>query len=162
MICKLYDIINDPNPSLRMIKSFNVASSVFQYDKTIVDFLNNILQLDKLSAEHIYALSLNMSLNPKGIILVSIGKCDTCEPNMKALATGLLLTGAEQFMCFHNHPGGSKEVSYDDRVMTNRYKELGELLDISFIKHIMITQGYYAVCEEVDECKYIFGTKVDE
>ena len=161
MKCELYDILNNPKPTLRTIKSFNVHEDVFQYDTSIVEFLNRSLQIDKLSAEHIYALSLDASLTPKGLILVSIGKCDSCELNMKALATGLLLTGAEQFMCFHNHPGGSKTVSYNDRVMTNRYRELGQLLDISFLKHIMITQGYYTICEDVDESGYVFGTKVD-
>lgn len=160
MVVELFDVINDPFPKLRSLRKFNADLREFQYDDRIVNFFNKNLLMDKLSAEHIYALSYSYSLSPKGILQVGIGKSDRCEANMKMLASGLLLTGAEQFMCFHNHPGGNKEITYDDCVMTNKYKELGDLLDIDFLKHIMITQGYYTICNMVEEDNYVFGTEV--
>ncbi len=157
----VYDIINNPNPSLVEIKIISIKGFNLLSDSAIVDMFNTYLYMDKLSSEHIYALSLNYDCKPNGIIQVAIGKSDGCECNLKQLATGLLLTGAEQFMCFHNHPGGVKSISYDDCELTKKYRKLGELLDITFLKHIMITKDYYTICEEVDEGKYVFGTEVE-
>lgn len=143
----IYDIINNPLPQLMTIREVEVNQNDFQSDEGIVNIFNKQLQMNKLNSEHIYALSLTYGLIPKGIIQVSVGKCDGCEANLRGLAIGLLLTGAEQFMCVHNHPGGNKQISQGDRKLTQKYKEIGNLLDINFIKHIMITQNYFAYCD---------------
>ena len=160
MIVNLYDIINNPLPQLLKIKQFQAKQQDFLYDNSIIRFMNKNLYMDKLSSEHIYCLSLTFALSPKGIIQVAVGQNDSCKLDSRILSTGLLLTGAEQFMCFHNHPGYNRKISYDDMVVTNRYKEIGELLGIKFLNHFMITKDFYAECREVDESKYIFGTEV--
>ena len=146
----VYNIINDPLPKLNKIKDIEVQIKEFEYDEDIVDIMNRELKMDKLSAEYIYALSLTYNLIPKGIIFVAAGTSEECTANLKDLAIGLLLTGAEQFMCFHNHTGGVKAISYDDRMLTNSYVNLGETIGIEFMKHIMITQDYYEVCEPTE------------
>lgn len=145
----IYDIINNPLPELYTIKEIDVDLKDFEYDEDIVGILNKQLKMDKLNSEHIYALSLTYGMIPKGILQISVGKCNKADADIRKLAIGLLLTGAEQFMCFHNHPGGNKEISINDRLMTNRYKEIGDILDIDFIRHLMITQDYYSICKEV-------------
>ena len=145
----VYDVINDPLPKLYKIKDIEISKNDLEYDETIVSMLNNKLKMDKLSSEHIYALSLTYGMIPKGILQVSIGKCDSADVDVRKLAIGLLLLGTEQFMCFHNHPGGSKKPSLSDNLLTNKYKEIGDLLEIEFIRHLMITKDYYCICEEV-------------
>lgn len=147
----VYDIINNPLPQLYLIKEINVNSNDFDSDENIVYMLNRHLKMDKLNSEHIYALSLTYSNNPKGIIQISVGKCDSCDADLRGLATGLLLTGAEQFMCFHNHPGGNRNISEADIKLTQRYKELENTIGIRFIRHIMITQDYYANCIDYND-----------
>lgn len=93
-------------------------------------------------------MSLTYSLIPRGIIQVSSGDNKGSKNNLRGLAIGLLLTGAEQFMCFHNHPGGSKKISQSDILSTEKYDELGDTIGIDFIRHIMITKNYYCNCEE--------------
>ena len=155
----IYNIVNDSLPKLNEIQIVNTEIKIFEKDDTIVEFFNKELKMNKLSSEHIYSLSLTYGLIPRGIIQVGVGKCDGCEANIRDLAIGLLLTGAEQFMCFHNHPGGSRDVSNSDIELTRRYKEIGDLLDIKFLKHIMITQGYYTECKD-DKKEIIFGKEV--
>lgn len=146
----VYNIINDPLPKLNKIKDVEVKIKDFEYDCDIVNVMNRELKMDKLSAEYIYALSLTYELIPKGIIFVAAGTAKECEINMKDLATGLLLTGAEQFMCFHNHTGGGKEITYEDRDLTDHYIDLGETIGVNFLKHIMITQNYFAECKPTE------------
>lgn len=143
----VYNIINNPLPQLNKIKDIEVQIKEFKYDDGIVGVMNREFKMDKLSAEYVYALSLTYDLTPRGIIFVAAGTAEGCEVNLKDLAIGLLLTGAEQFMCFHNHSGGCKQISYDDRTLTDFYVDLGRTIGIEFMEHIMITQDYYGVCE---------------
>ena len=149
MNINVYTIINNPLPELYSIKNFDVNLNEFNYDEDIVKMLNKNLKMDKLSSEHIYALGLNYNMIPKGIIQVSIGNNYESNVDIRDLATGLLLIGAEQFMMFHNHPSGNKEVSIHDKILTSKYIEVGDLIGISFIRHLMITENYYCKCEEV-------------
>lgn len=142
----IYDVINNPLPQLYKIKDINVNKKDFEYDEDIVGIFNKHLKMDQLDSEHMYAISLTNGLIPRGIIKLSMGSNEKCDGNIRGLAIGLLLTGAEQFMCFHNHPGGNRKISLSDKILTEKYEELGECIGINFIRHIMITQNYYSVC----------------
>lgn len=142
----VYTIINDPLPKLFKIKTINVEEKQFEYTDSIVELLKDELKVDKMDSEFVYALSLTYGLVPRGILLVSMGNNETHIANMRGLGIGLLLTGAEQFMVFHNHPGKNKKPSEADYEMTKRYEELGRVLGIDFIKHIMIAGDYYESC----------------
>ena len=96
----VYDIVNDPLPKLYKIKDITVNQEDFEYDEDIVKIINKHLKMDKLDSEHMYALSLTYGLIPRGIIYVSKGDNESCKANLRGLAIGLLLTGAEQFICF--------------------------------------------------------------
>lgn len=159
MKLSVYDIINDPLPKLNELQIINAEIKSFETDNGIVEVFNKEIKMDKLSSEHIYSLSLTYGLIPRGIIQVGVGKCDSCEANLRDLAIGLLLTGAEQFMCFHNHPGGNKNISNADIELTQKYKAIGDLIGIEFIKHIMITQNYYTECKD-NTTTILFGKEV--
>ena len=142
----VYDIINNPIPQLYEIKNINVNEKDFEYDSKIVSIMNDELKMNKLSSEHIYALGLTYGLYPRGIVQVSVGKCDGCVCNIRDLAIGLLLIGAEQFMVFHNHPGFNCEITQDDINLTGRFRSLSNIIGIEFIRHIMITKDIYKTC----------------
>lgn len=144
----VYDIINDPLPTLHEIKTINANKTSFNADSKIVNVLNKELMMDKMDSEYAYALSLTFDLTPRGIILIGIGNNQNHIENIRGLGIGLLLTGAEQFMVFHNHPGGNKNISMGDKMLSRRYCELGDSIGINFIRHIMITKNYFDVCEE--------------
>ena len=146
----VYDIINNPLPELYLIKNLKVDVNDFEYDEDIVNVMNKHLLLDKLNSEHIYALGLTRGLIPKGIIMVSVGDDKESKVDIRGLAIGLLLIGAEQFMVFHNHPGENKEVSILDQLSTNQYKELSDIIGIKFIRHLMVTKDYFCECKEID------------
>lgn len=153
----IYNIINNPLPKLNIIKTINVIEEDFKYYDRIVKILNKQIKMNKLTSEHIYALALTNSLYPKGIIEVAKGNSNKCDSNIRELAIGLLLTGAEQFMVFHNHPGYTKEISEGDIYMTQKYRELGNLIGIDFIEHIMITKDCYMECISDEEKQLPFN-----
>lgn len=155
----VYNIINNPLPQLSLIKEIKLNNMLLDSDKKIIDIMNKHLYMDKLASEHIYALGLNYGWVPKGIIQVGVGLCNECDANLRDLAIGLLLLGSEQFICFHNHPGNCEDPSESDMILTKKYREIGELIGIKFLDHIMITQGLYVSCKEQDT-EIIFGQEV--
>lgn len=152
----IYDIINNPLPELLLEREITVKKNDFETYEDIVNLMNKELKMDKLHSEHMYVLALTRSNEPKGILLCSVGDSEEFIFNSRALATGLLLLGAEQFMVFHNHPGYSKKVSDEDKAITTDMENIGKLLQIDFIDHLMITKGYYESCKNVcnDEAVY--------
>jgi DNA repair protein RadC len=60
---------------------------------------------------------------------------------LKCLASGIVL--------LHNHPSSSLKPSENDKALTKKFSEVGELLDIKVIDHIILTANSY--CSFVDE-----------
>lgn len=62
-------------------------------------------------------------------------------PALKAIASGIIL--------IHNHPSGKSEPSNADRMLTKNFKEVGRLLHIPILDHLIITSDkYYSFVDE--------------
>ncbi len=55
---------------------------------------------------------------------------------------------AAKIMCFHNHPSGDPKPSEQDILLTRKLLEIGSLLGISFLDHIIIGKGTYISLKE--------------
>jgi DNA repair protein RadC len=66
--------------------------------------------------------------NKKKIIYIAIGVLTVC----------------------HNHPSGNINLSTQDKIITNRIKEIGQLLEIRLLDHIIITpsDAYVSMSDE--------------
>lgn len=60
---------------------------------------------------------------------------DVFREAVKSNATSMLLV--------HNHPGGSLEPSYDDIEITRNFIEIGKLLEIPVMEHIIVGNNNY-------------------
>ncbi len=54
-----------------------------------------------------------------------------------------ILESAASVILLHNHPSGEAEPSQEDKNITKRLVELGKLMDIPVLDHIIIGQGKY-------------------
>lgn len=55
---------------------------------------------------------------------------------------------ATSIICMHNHPSGNVIPSKDDILVTNRLKEIGNLMGIKLIDHVIVSKGgYYSFLE---------------
>ena len=145
----VYNIINDPFPKLNLIKTINIKKSECKCDTDMVNMMNRELLLNKLSSEHIFALVFNLSLTPLGVLQLGVGNHKESFADMKTLGCGLLLLGGEQFVCFHNHPGGVKTISQSDKELTSKYEDVADLFNIYFIRHLMVTKDNYVKCPDL-------------
>jgi DNA repair protein RadC len=62
-----------------------------------------------------------------------------------------ILSNAAALLCCHNHPSGAPQPSQEDRVLTKRLVDAGQLLGITVIDHIILGDGgetYYSFADE--------------
>jgi len=57
--------------------------------------------------------------------------------------TDAVRMGASGVILVHNHPSGSAEPSAEDRALTERLEQAGELLGIRVLDHIITGDGEY-------------------
>lgn len=99
-------------------------------------------------------------LNIKGIILykerLSIGGLTDTTVDPRRIFSKALSLAATSIVVAHNHPSGSLRPSEQDRRLTERLKQAGEILMIKLTDHIIIgitredggyEHGFYSFCE---------------
>ena len=62
-----------------------------------------------------------------------------------------ILSNAAALLCCHNHPSGAPQPSQEDRALTKRLVDAGQLLGINVIDHIILGDGsetYYSFADE--------------
>ena len=101
--------------------------------------------------EYFYCIYLD---NSKKIIkdkLLFIGTINQSIVHPREIFKEAYLLSASSIICVHNHPSGSLEPSVEDINLTNRLKEIGNLLGIHVIDHVIITKdNYYSFYENND------------
>ena len=71
----------------------------------------------------------------------------SCIPARSSKAA--ILGNAAALILFHNHPSGELTPSAEDRAITKRLTEVGKLLGISVLDHLILgDQGHYASFQE--------------
>ena len=51
--------------------------------------------------------------------------------------------GCSNIIIAHNHPSGDPTPSYEDLLMTEKIRELGKILEIELLDHIVVGNGRY-------------------
>jgi DNA repair protein RadC len=54
-----------------------------------------------------------------------------------------ILANAASVILLHNHPSGDPEPSGEDKAITSRLKQAGEILGITVLDHIIAGDGRY-------------------
>jgi len=50
----------------------------------------------------------------------------------------LIVMNAAAWLCSHNHPSGDPAPSQEDRLLTTRLREVGDLLGITLLDHVIL------------------------
>lgn len=96
-------------------------------------------------------MSVNTKMEPMAVEIVSVGTLNACLVEMREVFKHAILNNAAGIVCFHNHPSGDAEPSREDQLMTEKLKAAGELLGISLVDHIIVTEEqYYSFNEQKD------------
>ncbi len=85
-----------------------------------------------------------------GINTVSIGSLTASIVHPRETFKAAILSNAAAIICGHNHPSGDPQPSQEDRVLTKRLKEVGELLGINLLDHVVLgcNGRYFSFADE--------------
>ncbi len=103
--------------------------------------------------EYFYSVYLD---NQKNVIedkLLFIGTINYSLVHPREIFKEAYLLGASAIICIHNHPGGNPFPSKQDIEVTNNLIEVGKILGVKVVDHIIICkEKYYSFLENNDIC----------
>mgnify|MGYP001076498101 FL=1 len=79
---------------------------------------------------------------------VSVGSLNQSIVHPREVFKTALLSSAAAIVLIHNHPSGDPAPSREDREITRRLKEAGDLLGIRVLDHIIIGDTYMSFVEQ--------------
>ena len=81
--------------------------------------------------------------------IVSIGSLTLAIVHPREVFKPLILMNAGAWICAHNHPSGDTAPSPEDRVLTSRLRQSADLLGISLLDHLILTdEGCYSFADQ--------------
>jgi len=93
--------------------------------------------------EHFRLLLLDTRNQVIAISDVSVGSLDRSIVHPREVFKEAIKRGAAKVIAVHNHPSGDPSPSEEDRAITRRLAEAGELIGIELVDHVVIGDGRY-------------------
>ena len=91
--------------------------------------------------EHFYIIALNSRNH--SIAEVSVGSLNASVVHPREVFSEAIKNKAASVILVHNHPSGDPEPSEDDLEITKRLVEVGKIIGIEIIDHLIISQQSY-------------------
>lgn len=99
--------------------------------------------------EEMKVVLLNHGHRVLGIYKLSEGGVAGTFADPKLIFTAAIKSNSSAIILAHNHPSGNLQPSQADIQLTKRCKEIGRMLDLVVLDHIIITsEGYYSFADE--------------
>lgn len=126
-------------PTLKRMK-LNQARLVFEYYKEA---------LSRKKQEHFYCIYVDHQKCFLKEKLLFVGTLNYSLVHPREIFKEAYLNDASGILCIHNHPSGVVIPSQEDITLTNRLKQIGILLGIPVLDHIIIgNDSYYSFYEQ--------------
>ena len=93
-----------------------------------------------LDREHFLVCGLDAKNCIIGVNVVSIGSLTLAIVHPREVFKPLILMNAAAWMCAHNHPSSDPTPSQEDRVLTSRLRQGADLLGITLLDHLILTE----------------------
>ncbi|MCI9233499.1 MAG: DNA repair protein RadC [Bacilli bacterium] len=115
-------------------KRLNQADLVFKY------YQNYFF---KTSQEHFYCIYVDSQKRFIKESLLFVGTLNQSLVHPREVFKEAYLVSASGIICVHNHPSGVETPSREDIHLTNRLKEIGLLLGVPILDHVIIGKNKY-------------------
>ncbi len=73
-----------------------------------------------------------------GVNIVSVGSLTLSIVHPREVFKPAILLNSAAIICAHNHPSGDPQPSAEDRVLTARLRQAGDLIGITILDHIIL------------------------
>lgn len=93
--------------------------------------------------EHFYAVLLDQKHRKIRDVRVSLGSLTASVVHPRDVFASVMREAAAAVIFVHNHPSGDPTPSPEDLALTRRLREVGELIGVRVLDHIVIGKGRY-------------------
>ena len=97
--------------------------------------------------EHFYVLGLNNANVIQYIDLISLGTANETVVHPRDIFRNAITKNIVSIIIAHNHPSGENLPSMNDKSMTKRTVQAGEILGIPVLDHVIVGETYYSFKE---------------
>lgn len=98
---------------------------------------------DKLDQEEFLIATLDTKNRVRRVVRITRGTLDTSLVHPREVFRAAIHDAASSILLIHNHPSGDPTPSREDRAVTKKLTEVGDIIGIRVIDHIVV--GDYAV-----------------
>ena len=126
---------------------YEVDSKVVRQPSNAAEIIQAVLNLQDEAQEVFGILTLNTKNAVAGVHVISIGSLGSTIVHPREVFKAAMLNNAASIVLFHNHPSGDTTPSAEDIGMTKRITEIGELMGIPVLDHVVIGDGYTSLKE---------------
>jgi DNA repair protein RadC len=103
--------------------------------------------LEMESKEHFLCLHLDGKNRIVCLDRVSVGSLNQSIVHPREVFKTAILSSAAAIILVHNHPTGDVTPSAEDREVTRRLAEVGQLVGIRVLDHVIVGDGYFSFAE---------------
>lgn len=93
--------------------------------------------------EYFKVLFLNQGHEALGYTLISEGGITETTVDVRIVLQAALLTNATSLILAHNHPSGNLRASKQDIALTEHIRKAAQIMQITVLDHIILTDGNY-------------------
>jgi DNA repair protein RadC len=139
-------------PKIRIVYSKNQKASdriKISGSNDVYHWFKKVWSSQMQTREEIYVLLLNRNNQILGYQILSSGGITGTVADVRLLYAVALKALATSVILAHNHPSGNLQPSETDKVLTQKIKDAGNLMDITLLDHLIITrEGYFSFADE--------------
>lgn len=95
------------------------------------------------NCEHFYGVYLNARHAVMEVRLISVGSLNASIVHPREVFRPAVAMSAAALVIAHNHPSGQTDPSDDDLALTRRLVQVGELLGITIVDHLIVANGSF-------------------
>jgi len=144
-LLKVAEVQISYNPKFKVSERPQISKSKNAYNILIQQWDKGKIEL----LEEFKILLLNRRNRVLGIVHISSGGLSGTVADPKVIFTAGLKACASGIILCHNHPSGELNPSSEDLALTKRLVEVGKMLDLKILDHLIIsTDGYYSFGDE--------------
>lgn len=122
-------------------KSINSPNALHEIGRQV---LKEYIEEDR---EAFAVILLDTKLKPIGYYVASTGTLDETLVHPREIFKKAIVASAKSIALLHNHPTGDTSPSNEDMHTTNRLVEVGKLIGIEVLDHVIVGNGYYSFKE---------------
>jgi len=149
-----------PRPRSIKLKTIKAVYETITVNDTITDYLKPHTRYTSASQvfdtfsflryetkEHFCTAHLDGKNRIICLEIVSVGTLNQALVSPREVFKTALLSNAAALLLIHNHPTQDSTPSPEDIQITSRLKEVGDIMNIKVLDHIIIGDGYYSFTE---------------